>query len=362
MAGVIEPTTEAELAEAVRDASGPLAVRGGGTRSAGPASRTVLSLARVSGIALHEPGALTLVAAAGTPMAEVEAALAEHGQCLAFEPMDHRALLGTEGEPTIGGAVATGASGPRRVRVGGCRDSLIGVRLVDGEGRVLRSGGRVMKNVTGYDLARLMAGARGTLGVLSEVAFKLLPAPASQATLTVAGLDVAGSVAAMAAALGSPFEVSGAARGPDGATHLRVEGLADSVAYRAGRLAEVLAPFGVARIEADREAGTALWRGIRDVEALAHAQGTVWRIASRPSLAPDAVAALGAEAVVLDTGGATIWAALPEGVDARALVMGPATLVRGSGFPAAPAEAGPVAALSAGLRARFDPRGILASA
>ena len=358
---MVEPRDEAALAEAVRAASGAVAVRGGGTRSP-EAGGPVLSTAAISGIALYEPGALTLVAKAGTPMEEIEAALAAHGQCLAFEPMDHRALLGTQGEPTIGGAVATGAAGPRRVRAGGCRDALIGVRFVDGEGRVVRSGGRVMKNVTGYDLARLMAGARGTLGVLTEVAFKVLPAPSNQATLTLRGLDVARSVEAMAAALSSPFEVSGAARGADGATHLRLEGLADSVAYRVGRLAEVLAPFGAASVEEDREAGAALWRSIRDVEALASAPGSVWRVASRPSDAPAAVAALGSDRVVLDAGGATIWAALPGEVDARALVPGPAALVRGAGFPAMPPEPAPVAALSRGLRARFDPRGVLGPA
>ena len=311
----------------------------------------------MSGIVLHEPGALTLVARAGTPMAEIEAALARHGQCLAFEPMDHRALMGTEGEPTIGGAVATGASGPRRVRVGGCRDSLIGARFVDGEGRVVRSGGRVMKNVTGYDLARLMAGARGALGVLTEVAFKVLPAPAVQATLTLSGLSVERSVTAMAAALGSPFEVSGAAREPCGATRLRVEGLADSVAYRARRLADLLAPFGSAETEAEPEAGAAIWRAVRDAEAMAGAPGRVWRIAVRPSQAPAAVAALGAERVLLDSGGGLIWAALPVGVEA-----GPRMGVPGHAVPVgggATTGSGPVATLEAALRARFDPRGIL---
>lgn len=361
MGEVIEPPSEAALAEAVRDLPGAVSVRGGGTRSAA-AEGAVLSTAGLSGISLYEPGALTLVVAAGTPMVEIEEALAKNQQCLAFEPMDHRALLGTQGEPTVGGAVATGAAGPRRVRAGGCRDSLIGVRLVDGEGRVVRSGGRVMKNVTGYDLARLMAGARGTLGVLTEVAFKLLPAPSTQATVMIEGLDVARSVGAMAAALSSPFEVSGAARAADGVTHLRVEGLADSVAYRTGRLAELLAPFGDVRVEAAPDVGTAIWGLIRNVEALADAPGSVWRVASRPSEAPAAVAALGAEHVMLDAGGATIWAALPEEVDVRALVPGPATLVRGTGFPATPPEPAPVAALSRGLRERFDPRGILSPA
>ena len=366
MSEVVEPSDEAALAEVVRDASGPLAVRGGGTRS--PAledDAVVLSTARLSGISLYEPGALTLVAAAGTPMVEIEAALAEHRQILPFEPMDHRALMGTDGEPTIGGAVATGASGPRRVRAGGCRDSLIGARFVDGEGRVVRSGGRVMKNVTGYDLARLMAGARGTLGVLTEVAFKVLPAPATQATLTVPGLDVAASVAMMSAALASPFEVTGAARDTVGATHLRIEGLADSVAYRVERLRGVLAPFGEARVETDPEAGTALWRAVRDAAAFADAPGCVWRVAVRPSRAPEAASALAPERVLLDLGGGSIWAALPEGVDAgsRLGMPGHATLVRGPAparrGPELGPELGPVAALSERLRARFDPRGIL---
>ena len=359
---MIEPHDEAALAEAVRDAAGPLRVRGGGTRAPVPESATVLSTARLAGIALYEPGALTLVAAAGTPMAEIEAALAEHRQILPFEPMDHRALMGTDGEPTVGGAVATGASGPRRVRAGGCRDSLIGARFVDGEGRVVRSGGRVMKNVTGYDLARLMAGARGALGVLTEVAFKVLPAPATQATLTLGGLDVGASVAAMAAGLTSPFEVTGAARDEGGATHLRIEGLADSVAYRAGRLAEALAPFGAARVETDAEAGAALWRRVRDVEAFAGAPGPVWRIAVRPSQAPEVVGALGAERVLLDLGGGLIWALAREGEDlsARLAVPGRAALVRGEGAAGPAPERGPAAALSERLRARFDPRGILA--
>nr|MCW1951684.1 FAD-binding protein [Octadecabacter sp.] len=140
--------TEQDLAEAVKSATGPLRIQGGGTRNIGnPVDGDVLSTAGLSGITLYEPGALTLVAQAGTPVAEIEAALDVENQRLAFEPMDHRALLGTKGAPTIGGVVATNASGPRRISVGACRDHLLGVRFVDGAGTIIKNGGRVMKNV-----------------------------------------------------------------------------------------------------------------------------------------------------------------------------------------------------------------------
>ncbi|MBF9035427.1 FAD-binding protein [Rhodobacterales bacterium HKCCE2091] len=362
----LDPGTEAALAEAVRDARGPLVVRGGGTRGLGGGGE-VLSVAGLSGITLYEPGALTLVAAAGTPMAEIAAALAAERQMLAFEPPDLRALLGTGGAPTIGGAVASGASGPRRVQAGACRDSLIGVRFVDGSGRVVRNGGRVMKNVTGYDLVKLMAGSHGTLGVLTEVAFKLRPAPASMATLSLAGLDPERALAAMTAALGSPFDVTGAAHLPgEGRTLVRIEGLGGSVDYRAGRLAAVLSAFGAVAVERDPDAVAADWAAVRDVAAFAGRPGDVWRISVRPSDGPGVAARAGGEAIH-DWGGGLVWVLVPEGTDLRARigpVAGHATLVRAA--PETRARLGtfhpepaPVAALSAGLRARFDPRGIL---
>lgn len=360
----LAPATETELAEAIRDASGPLRVRGGGTRPLGrPGAGAVLDTGGLSGIRLYEPGALTLVAGAGTPLAEVEAALAAEGQRLAFEPMDHRGLLGTSGVPTIGGAVAGNVSGPRRVQAGACRDHLLGVRFVDGEGAVVKNGGRVMKNVTGLDLVKLMAGSWGTLGVLSEVALKVLPAPEVQATLVFQDLAATEAVAAMSAALGSPYEVSGAAHLPDGRTALRLEGFAASVAYRAGALARHLGRFGAAaKIEAEDSA--ALWRAVRDVAPFHGRAGDVWRVSCRPSEAAGLTA--GAEAL-FDWGGGLIWLLSPEGADLRAALgpfAGHATLVRASGatrrapapFPPQPA---PVAALMRGLRARFDPRGIL---
>lgn len=366
MGEAMQPLNEAELADAIRDAGGPLVVRGGGTRPVGrPGAGAVLSVAGISGISLYEPGALTLVAAAGTPLAAVEAALAEGGQRLPFEPMDHRALLGTTGEPTLGGMVAANASGPRRVQAGACRDSLIGVRFVDGRGAVIKNGGRVMKNVTGLDLVKLMAGSWGTLGVLTEVAFKLLPRPETEATLVFEGLDDTRAVAAMSAALGSPYEVTGAAHLPDGRTVLRQEGFARSVEYRAGALAGHLAGFGTcARLGPGESA--ALWAGVRDVAPFHGAAGDVWRLSVKPSDAPALVTRAGGQALY-DWGGGLVWLRMPEGCDLRAILgpmRGHATLIRASTetrariAPFHP-EPAPVAALAEGLRHRFDPRGIL---
>ncbi len=347
-------TTEAELAEAIRGAAGPLDIRGGGTRrGAGVGERLEVG---ISGITLYEPGALTLIAGAGTPLAEIEAAVAAEGQRLPFEPAHWGAVLGLAGASTIGGVVATNASGPRRVQAGACRDSLIGVRFVDGSGVVVKNGGRVMKNVTGYDLVKLMAGSWGTLGVISEVAFKLLPAAPTQATL-VMDLPIVEGVAAVSAALGSPFDVSAAGWLPGLGAVVRVEGLGASVDYRAGRLIELLACYAP-RIE--RDGSAAIWADLAAVRPLQGRVGDLWRFSVKPSEAPGIAARLGGE-VVLDLGGGLIWALVPEGTDARALAApytGHATCLRGAS-PRFELEAPGVAALSRGLRARFDPRGIL---
>ncbi|MCU0910269.1 MAG: glycolate oxidase subunit GlcE [Rhodobacteraceae bacterium] len=370
----MQPQTEAALADAVAGARGPLRIRGGGTRPVGrPAAGEVLSTAGLTGITLYEPGALTLVARAGTPLAEIEAALAAEGQHLPFEPMDHRGLLGTEGAPTIGGVVAANVSGPRRIQAGACRDSLIGVRFVDGHGTVVKNGGRVMKNVTGYDLVKLMAGSWGTLGVLTEVSFKVLPAPSASATLIIEGLPDSKAVAAMADALASPYEVSGAAHlpGAEGTcaarTLLRLEGLGSSVAYRAEALARRLATFGAVAVERDADTCAALWRDVRDVRPFHATAGDVWRLSVKPSDAPALVASLGAEAALYDWGGGLVWALVAEGADLRARMGGTgghATLVRARDETRARIatfhhEPAPVAALAEGLRRRFDPRGVL---
>ena len=368
---MMRPESEAELAGMIAAAKGPLNIQGGGTRGMAVEGET-LSLSALSGVELYEPGALTLVAKAGTPVAEIEGLLAAENQRLAFEPADYRGLLGSEGAPTIGSLFAANISGPRRIQSGAARDFLLGVRFVDGTGQIVKNGGRVMKNVTGYDLVKLMSGAQGTLGVLSEVSFKVLPRAAQMATVSVGGLDLPGAVRAMSAALGSPFDVTGAAYDPDTMTaHIRVEGFEESVDYRCDALVKRLAEHGIAH---RAEAGEDLWQGIRDVTAFHGHDGDVWRISVKPSDAVELAPRLGATALQLDWGGGLIWALMPEGSDLRKKmsgagtgmepVPGHATLVRASAETAArlgrfEPQPVPLAALSKGLRDQFDPRGIL---
>ena len=375
MAGVsaMEPETESEVVDAIAGAGGPLRIVGGGTRPIGrPTQGEPLSMAKLSGVTMYEPGALTLSARAGTPVAEIEATLAAEGQRLAFEPMDHRGLLGTEGEPTIGGVVAANISGPRRIQAGACRDFLLGVRFVDGTGTAIKNGGRVMKNVTGYDLSKLMAGSWGTLGAITEVSLKTLPATAATAVLLIEGLSDERAVAALSAALGSPFEITGAAHLPvgldgDPVTMIRIEGFETSVAYRAERLRELLSGFGSADVETNPDRTAAGWAWVRDVAAFHGMPGDVWRLSVKPADAPEIAARIGAERLVYDWGGGLVWALAAEGADARKRIgkfSGHATLIRASEetrsrIPAFQPEPDPVAAISAGLRAKFDPRGIL---
>lgn len=351
----MKPATEAELAEIIRGANAPLSVRGGGTRGVFGGGE-VLSTAGLSGVVLYEPGALTLVVQAGTPLAEVQQVLAAERQRLAFEPPDFRGLLGRTGMSTIGGVIAANASGPRRVVQGAARDHALGVRFVDGRGTVVKNGGRVMKNVTGIDLVKLMAGSRGTLGVLSEVSLKVQPLPETELTLVARGQTAAQAVAAMAMALGSPFEVTGAAMAA-GETLLRIEGFAASVAYRRGRL-QALLGGGWDVLEAGESA--ARWCAVRDAAPMAGLPGALWRVHLKPSDAPAVLAALGHPPALLDWGGALVWLRLAEGQGAAlraAVAQGHATRWLGEGpEPAQAPEAPGVAALTAGLRRQYDPR------
>lgn len=399
------PTTEQELADAIASAKGPLRITGGGTRDIGnPVVGEPLSTSALSGITLYEPGALTIVAQAGTPVAEIEAALDAENQRLAFEPMDHRALLGTNGTPTIGGVVSGNVSGSRRISVGACRDHALGVRFVDGAGTITKNGGRVMKNVTGYDLVKLLSGAYGTLGVLSEVSLKVLPKPETSATLVLNGLSLSNSVAAMSAALGSPFEITGAAlhgtpETPRGTsahgtrTCIRIEGFDASVSYRFNKLKDLLGHFGdITRV--DHDASVAFWRDITNVTAFA-GHPAVTRASVKPSdaaqLATDLWQTLGAD-VAMDWGGGLMWFAVRD-TDAQdtsgqfdtddphdlhtglglihsvlqdyvSQTGAHATLIKApkevrAAVPVFQPENPTVTALSQGLRAKFDPRGIL---
>jgi len=382
-AGGLAPADEAEACAMVAEARArgeSLDIVGGGSRCGlgrPPEGARRLSSARLAGIVFHEPAEMTLRAKAGTPLAVVEAALTAHHQMLPFEPIDHRVLLGGGGEPTVGGLVATNACGPRRVSAGAARDSLIGLRLVNGRGEAISSGGRVMKNVAGLDLVKLNCGANGTLGLIAEATFKLLPRAESEATIVIRRLDEGRAIAAMTAALGSPYGVSGAAALAPGMgrdfsrTFLRLEGFVASVDYRAEALLKLLAEFGAERILRG-EHSQRLWRGVRDAEFLAEPrERAVWRVNLRASQALDFLGRLGPRALarLFDCGGGLIWLATEPSPAAVAAVRaalpagGYATLVRAPAAlraavdvfqPQSPA----LMALTRRVKSAFDPDGV----
>jgi glycolate oxidase FAD binding subunit len=358
-------------------------VEGGGTKGAvgRPAqAEATLSSSGLTGVTLYEPAELVIAARAGTPLAEVESTLAGKGQELPFEPADWRALLGSTGEPTIGAVAAANLSGPRRIMAGAARDSLIGVRFLNGRAESIKSGGRVMKNVTGLDLVKLMAGSWGTLGFLTEVTFKVLPRPERAATLVLTGLDDARAVEVLCAAVASPFEATGAAHLPAGLdgearTLIRIEGFSVSVDYRLGELKRLLKPYGAAEVM-ESKADAALWRAIRDATLLAEPRDrAVWRISTAPTGGPALAAAVAREVNArwfYDWSGGLIWLTTDAKDDAGAAAVraavkangGHATLVR------APAEvraavavfeplSEPLMRITSGIKAAFDPAGVL---
>ena len=343
-----------------------------------------LSTRNLTGVTLHAPTELIISARAGTTIPDLEATLAEGGQGIVSEPPDLTDLLGTEGPQTIGGVVATNLSGPRRVAWGATRDHVMGVRAVNGTGEIIRSGGRVLKNVTGLDLCKLLAGSHGTLAVLTEVTLKVLPIAEQTGSLALRGLDAGRAVAALSAALGSPFGVSGAAWLPEAAAGrvpelagagsvavIRIEDFAPSVDYRLGRLSATLAEFGrVERLE--HGASLAAWRAIRDARPLAAQEGdAVWRVSVRPSAGPGIAAMVEAAGgrCFLDWGGGLAWiagpAAMHEAVTAGALAAaGNWMLMRGAGSMRAavhvvPTEVPALAAITRRVKAAMDPAGIL---
>ncbi len=345
---LLVPENENQAVEIVRDAKAhrePLAIQGGGTHAGlGRPMQTAaaLSTKALRGIIFHEPAEMVIRARAGTPLAEIEAALASKGQMLPFEPMDHRGIFGSQGEPSVGAVAACNISGPRRIRNGAARDSLIGVRFINGSGEAINSGGRVMKNVTGLDLVKLQCGAWGTLGLLTEVTFKVIPVTQTEGTLVLEGLNDAAAIAVMSAALGSPFEVSGAAHEPgaNARTFLRIEHFAPSVDYRLGELEKLLSKFATSR-RLDRDTSQSLWRDIRGVTALSgDLSKALWRVSVAPSQATHFVQTLRERGLapdyVFDWGGGLIWLAVSASGDAGAShirtalsgTSGHATLVR----------------------------------
>ena len=383
---LLAPASESEAAALIRDAFAakrPLVIAGGGTRTGlgrPVQAAATLSTRALTGITLYEPAEMVIAARAGTPLRDIEERLAANGQMLPFEPMDSRPLYGAQGEPTIGAVAACNISGPRRINAGAARDALIGVRLVNGRGEVVKSGGRVMKNVTGLDLVKLNCGAHGTLGLITEVTFKVLPRPESSVTLALRGLDDIRAIAALSAALGSPFEVSGAAHLPAGVagaealTLMRLENFAASLAYRGEALAKVLAAFGKAETLPERQAAD-LWRDIRDARGFsAPDPRAVWRISAAPARGPLIVQAVKRQFAAMayyDWGGGLIWLAWEAAGDAGASVIraalggqGHATLARApDGMRAAIDVFQPLAAplmqVTKGIKTSFDPERVL---
>jgi glycolate oxidase FAD binding subunit len=380
------PQDEQELVAIVQQALAaeePLElVAGGSKRGIGRPLQAphVLDLGAFSGIGDYEPAELVLTAGAATPLDEIEAALGKARQMLAFEPGDWRALLGTQDKaPTLGGALACNLAGPRRIRQGAARDHFLGFKAVSGRAEAFKAGGRVVKNVTGYDLCKLMAGSYGTLAALTEVSVKVLPRPEATRTVALFGLDATRAVAAMTAALNSAHELTGAAhlpadvaRGGKAMTLARVEGPVPSVEARATALRRELAPFGDAEILGD-DASLPLWRDLRDVVPLAApAEAAVWRVSIAPSAAPALIATLSRAldlGYFLDWGGGLVWVAVPQAQDGgaaairAALGSGHATLIRAgdalrASVPVFQPQAPQLAALAARVKESFDPRRI----
>lgn len=383
------PTSIDELREAIAAALAaeePVELVAGGTkRGLGRPLQTphLIDLTRLSGIRDYAPNEMVLTAGAATPLPVIDRALAAAGQMLAFEPPDWRSLLGqAHGSQTLGGIIACNLSGPRRIKAGAARDHFLGFAAVSGRGEAFKAGGKVVKNVTGYDLPKLMAGSYGTLAALAEVTVKVLPRPETAATVLVCGVAPNDAVRLMSAALGSPHEVSGAAYLPTGAplpaargvVALKVEGHAPSVAYRREALLAELASGGETVALGDAETA-ALWRDIANVAPLARlADRAVWRVSVAPSRGAEVaqiVARLIDAVWFLDWGGGLVWLAVIEPGDAGASVIrsavggqGHATLVRGSpglrsAVPVFEPQPGSLAALSRRVKESFDPRHVL---
>ncbi len=371
MGNVLAPSSEAELAEIVANSTAAFEILGGGgKRGLGRPveAEQLFNLSSFAGIGLYEPEELILEAGAATPLKTIEAVVAAAGQQLAFEPPDLSKLYGTGSGGTLGGVVACNLSGPRRIKAGAARDHVLGATGVSGRGDRFRAGARVVKNVTGYDLPKLLTGSYGTLAALTSVTLKVLPRPETEETVVAAGLDDRAAVLAMTVAMQSPCEVSGAAHIPGTGTFLRLEGIAPSVAYRREKLKAVL---GGELTSLAAEESAAQWIAIRDAAMIGReATRVVWRISAAPSEGPEVMARIKDQADVrffFDWAGGLIWLDVSLTEDASAAIVrgaittGNATLMRAPAAirsrvevfqPQAPA----LGALTARVKASFDPR------
>lgn len=396
MTETFRPETEAQLVDAIAWANSeetPLEMIGTGTkRGLGRPTQTAhtLDLSAFSGISLYEPEELVLAAGPATPLAEVEHALTEKNQRLAFEPPDLSGLLGTDHSGTIGGVIGCNLAGPRRIKDGAARDHFLGFDAVSGRAQPVKSGGRVMKNVTGYDLSKLICGSYGTLAAMTKLVVKVLPAGEKARTVLVRGVDAATGIKALTEGLNGPYEVSGAAWIPgeiatrsdipyikDGAAPvaaLRLEGFGPSVAYRCERLRAHLAAHGETE-ELHGHNTDAFWKSVRDVAPFAGDDRVVWRISTAPSEAAELMVTLSAlpkAESFCDWGGGLIWLAVDAKQDGAHLdirqavdaVGGHATLIRGpatlrAAIPVFHPQPSALAGLTQRLKTSFDPNGIL---
>ena len=393
---VHRPTNAGQLRELVAWAVAeeqPLEILGHGTKrvlgrpiEAGH----VVSTAALSGISLYEPDELVMSAAAGTPLAVIEAELAERGQELAFEPADLGALLAAApASQTIGGVFAANVSGPRRLKSGAARDHLLGLHCVTGHAQEIKTGGRVVKNVTGYDLCKLLSGSYGTLAVLTQVTFKVMPRAEDALTLLATGASEAELLGLLRAASGSPCEISGAAYLPPlaagrsqvkalrrharGTAAIRLEGFGPSIAYRKELLEKLLAAPGIEFASLDGKDTATLWREIRDV-ALLHPERMLWRVSVPPTAASELVdwtASMTSERL-FDWAGGLIWLAPKDNWARDAATIrealagrgGHATLMRAPTWlrrEVEPFEPQPAAlrGLTERVKRSFDPKGVL---
>jgi glycolate oxidase FAD binding subunit len=373
----LKPTSAAEVQAMIAEAGAAarhLAIIGGGTKHAVGSMEpvdAVLSTARLDRIIDYSPEESTLTAEPGARIADIERLIADRGQMLAFEPPRWTRLLGARGEPTLGGVLGANLAGPRRIKAGAARDHFLGFEAVSGRGEVFKAGGRVVKNVTGYDLMKLVAGSWGTLAVLTQATIKVLPAPRTERTLLLFGLPDVRACEAMIVAQNGPFEVSAAAHLPAFAararpltadmpvTALRLEGFEASVSARVETLTAALKSFG--RLEGlEGDHSREFWLQIREVEAFAGDPRPLWRLSLPPSSGWRAPHGLPGDALY-DWGGGLAWLASEEPAEkVRRVVrdLGGHALCLKGGEAFGPRE-GPLGALQARIKASFDPLNVL---